>query len=200
MTYRLLAAADRSTTVPAVGIPAFDERGRLPLAEVWLEDDEAGSSYSGHQATYEEMRHVLCDSIPGSVSRPLIMDELGRMFHWTFACVHSFVFMVSGEFVVNKLNPSTVYVAIEVPGHQYDATTAEEKWLLRRLYADELWTMPSVDVTMQASLATNYLEDDHPDHETSTIGVSFNRWTASRPTVNEADGYVEIVIPDGGWS
>jgi hypothetical protein len=178
-------------------IPEFDARGRLPVGPLWLEDDELGSIYEGHQTNLAEIHSRLCEQMPESVTRLSLYNELRHLCTMSRDLLGPHALLISGEFVVQQADPRSLLVALDMPASSYSEMAGQNKWLMRRVFDDQCWTTVDGSVTINTLMAVTHLHSDHPDHTVSLEACVAARDTASRPNGEDVDGYVELPV---GWS
>lgn len=103
-----------------MAVPAFGADGLLPLGEPFGEDVYGTMTYLGHSCTLEDIRDRL-DQAFVSTTRPTWMREIEMLHSVAAARLSAFTMWVSGGFVVDTENPTSLYVVLDLPGDDFSA-------------------------------------------------------------------------------
>jgi hypothetical protein len=181
-----------------MAIPEFDERGLLPVGPVFASfDDEL--TFVGHDCSLAEIEDRFVHRYPQSHTRPALFNELRRLYEIARQHLDCLVIAVSGDFVTDRENASTLFVLLDVAGPDLDQLDSLALWLLNRLFHDSSWAFTEEDLTIQTGIMRSYPED-HPRHEAGRSERTLQRLLAGRPIPDiEVAGHVQFVDCERGW-
>lgn len=179
-------------------IPAFDSQGVLPVGNLFGEHDSL-FVYRGHDATLAEVEDRFVTHYPQSATRAKLFSELEQLV--TVAQTHfsQFNVGVSGTFVSNDVDPTELFMFIEVLGAQVDQLSGHSTWLVFRLFDDCEWTLTAgEEVSVTTALVRSYPED-HSDYLLYSAERMLQFYMASYfDSARGPSGYLEVfMFPEG---
>jgi hypothetical protein len=182
----------------AISIPPFDGTGLLPFGQRFGDyDDEI--IYCGHSASLQETYDAFVGgAFSSSLTRPALYRELAMLFALASEHLNAFTLLVSGEFVVDRVEPKTIFVVLEVLGSELGNSGSLWSWLLHRIYDAGTMEIGDDDTLTINTALTQLYPPGHPRYEVGLKQQNLNRRDLGEPIPVIQAGYVEIdIVPEG---
>jgi hypothetical protein len=182
-----------------MAIPDFNNEGFLPPAAAFAFDDDDRPIFSGHACTLAEVEERFVTAYPDSLTRAALFQQLRLLVKKAKLYLNCFEIVISGEFVIRRESPKSIFVVLDVQGENIDRLDGEAQWELDALFnGRERRYGTDEDLTVYTGIIRAY----PPDHEKFEMGNAertVQRLMASSPVPEaEASGYLEVLDCEGG--
>jgi hypothetical protein len=169
-------------------IPPFESDGLLPVNPKTLILDGEQAHY-GHDCALGEIEEAFVDAHPDSQLRPQLFREVRMLLGVAMQHVPCVTLLVSGEFVTNFDEPTSVYVGLII--HPTDISSVG-LWNLRRLFDSSSWEIANQEAQVFTGLSREFPPEDlrfaYGQTEQQILRV-----LAGTPTPDREAGYLELV-------
>jgi len=179
-------------------IPDFGNDGLLPPGRRF--DEWQGTPiHWGHPCTFAEVEKRFDEDVVHSLTRPALVNEIGRILDFAKGHVDCFVLFISGALVTSGVDPRSAFIVLQVTGTEFEQLDRAERWFIQRFFGDLEYSWGESDeLIMQTGLAITYPEGHHK-HQESKTSAMIHRSIAGEPIPSEgAHGYLEILECDEG--